>query len=101
MRTITIRRAAAPEVHVAVSDVDFEYLSHFRWQLRTSRVGTLFASCMFREDREIITVVMSRVILQRKLGRPLQSNEFTGYVNDPVDGVLNYSRENLQVISRQ
>lgn len=63
-----------------VDDIDFEYLSQFRWHLSGGYV---------KRNR----ISMHRIILERKLGRKLTPGEFPDHVdNNP----LNNTRQNIR-----
>lgn len=73
-----------------VDDIDFEYLSQFKWAIRDKNRGRIYAA---RSGG----IKMHRLIAERQLGRKLEMSE---YVDHRDRDALNNTRSNLRLATR-
>lgn len=75
-----------------VDDDDFEFINQYKWRSQTSK-ATIYA---VREAKRK-SILMHRLVLERKLGRKLTAKEVTDHKDH--DG-LNNKRDNLRACSQ-
>ena len=79
----------------AVVDDDDSDLLHFRWHY--SKYGYALRATKVKEKRTSKKVPMHRIILERKVGRPLLKSELTDHRDQ---NRLNNQRDNLRIATR-
>lgn len=79
-----------------VDDIDAD-LAQLKWRTRISPTGSIYAGRTITVQGKEILLLMHRVILSRKLNRPLNHSEWCDHENG--DGLANW-RNNLRLSTR-
>lgn len=91
-RTIELTRGFI----ATVEERDYEYLMQFKWRVLVQPHTCYAITSLPRKNGKRLGLRMHRIVLERKLGRPLTKREMSDHINK--DG-LNNIRKNLRVCS--